>query len=224
MEVFQRLGNSKWANPPFFNGPLESHGPTGPLEKSRKKNTSSRRLSGPKKTTRTWDSLYFAGESILIEVQDVKGEITWKGIESVRKKTHLYVYIKYTDCLYLYIYIHVNMSLQVILLYLDSKLIKFRSPVGGHPVFPRTLVSLKDRIHRQGIGHNLFITSVQNGKKKWPSGKLTWLAGISPFPIGNRSSKDPFSISMLVYRSVFQHMRSSSCSQLWQETVRHHWW
>ena len=35
-----------------------------------------------------------------------------------------------------------------------------------------------------------------------PSGKLTWLAGISPFLIGNTSSKGPFSIAMLVYRSV----------------------
>ena len=35
-----------------------------------------------------------------------------------------------------------------------------------------------------------------------PSGKLTWLAGISPFSIGNTSSNNPFSIAMLDYRSV----------------------
>ena len=39
--------------------------------------------------------------------------------------------------------------------------------------------------------------------KKIPSSKLTWLAGKSPFSIGNTSSTDPFSIAMLVYQRVY---------------------
>lgn len=62
-------------------------------------------------------------------------------------KKHICMYISnITDCLYLYIYIHVNMSLRVILLYLDSKLIKFRSP-GRWPSGVSTNLGIVERSH-----------------------------------------------------------------------------
>ena len=42
----------------------------------------------------------------------------------------------------------------------------------------------------------------QTNRLELPSGKLTYLAGISPLSIGNASSKGPFSLAMLDYRSV----------------------
>ena len=50
--------------------------------------------------------------------------------------------------------------------------------------------------------------------EKLPSGKLTWLAGISPCSIGNASSMGPFSIVMLVYRSVTDFSIWGSCQTL----------
>ena len=60
------------------------------------------------------------------------------------------------------------------------------------------LVSLRPKVDIM-----IFLVIKKSPKSHWlPSGKLTSLAGISLLLIGNTSSKGPFSIAMLDYRSV----------------------
>lgn len=133
--------------PPFLMGHLKAIGPRDPW-RNREKKTHQAEDYQVQKNDSNLNSLYFPGESILIEVQDVKGESPEKESSESGKKTSLCICQIYRLPVFVYIYIYTSISLRVILLYLDSKVIKFtcRWPSGvetpkPHPVKHRKLTN-----------------------------------------------------------------------------------